>query len=369
MASLQSIFRRYGESFREKHALWSHKTKVMGAIQACRTSLLGAHIDSCDECGHVEISYNSCKNRHCPRCQTFAKEKWILERSRDLLDIGYFHLVFTVPSELRTLMYQNQDVLYNLLFKAASETILELCKEAKYLGGLPGITCVLHTWGQDLSYHPHLHCIVSGGGMSDKGFWRRSKKKFFLPVRVLSRKFRGKYLALIKKAALDFYGSQDFLKDPLAFERTLGVLYAKEWVVYCKEPFGDAGKVVSYLGRYTHRVAISDGRILDDSDGKVSFEWRDYADNNRMKVMTLDCEEFIRRFLMHVLPPGFRKIRHFGIMAPRNKTARLRRLRILTCTKEPGPRPTTEDILDKMCGPSWRFCRACGLEKPARASP
>jgi hypothetical protein len=285
------------------------------------------------------------------------------------LDIGYFHVVFTVPAELNPIMHQNQATLYALLFKAASETLLELSADPRYLGAKPGITAVLHTWGQNLSYHPHLHCVVTGGGLTTEGFWRRSKKKFFLPVKVLSRKFRGKFLALIKKSRLCFFGKQAELEDPYIFERLLAGLYSREWVVYCKRPFGDAGKVLSYLGRYTHKVAISDERILDDADNKVTFGWRDYRDNNRKKTMELEPKEFIRRFLMHVLPPGFRKIRHFGILAARNKSARLRRCRKLTKTADPGPGPSTEDILDKMLGHSWRFCRSCGCEKSPRASP
>jgi hypothetical protein len=369
MASLQSVFGLYGHDYLKTHPLLPYKLKTAHAIENCRTAALGAHIDACDECGHVEISYNSCRNRHCPRCQTFAKEKWISERSRDLLDNHYFHVVFTVPAELGSVMYQNQKVCYGLLFKAASQTLLELCQDPKYLGALPGITTVLHTWGQNLSYHPHLHCIVTGGGLSKKGFWKTSRKKFFLPVRVLSRKFRGKFLALIRDARLEFSGPQAALADPSAFSALLSSLYSKEWVVYCKRPFGNAGKVVSYLGRYTHRVAISDSRIVNDTDGKVAFKWRDYADGSREKVMTLGAEEFIRRFLMHILPPGFRKIRHYGIMAPRNKSARLKRCRVLTRTAEPLPKATTEDILDKMLGNTWRFCRACGCEKSPRASP
>jgi hypothetical protein len=369
MASLQSAFGLYGHTYREDHQLLPHKAKAAHAIENCRTAALGAHIDSCDECGHVEISYNSCRNRHCPRCQSFAKEKWVAERSLDLLDIGYFHVVFTVPSDLNGLIYQNQEVLYGLLFKAASQTLLELCHDPKYLGALPGITAVLHTWGQNLSFHPHLHCLVTGGGLTDKGFWRSSRKKFFLPVRVLSRKFRGKFLALLKEACLEFCGSQAYLADPFSFETFISGLYSKEWVVYCKEPFGNAAKVVGYLGRYTHRVAISDNRILDDTDGKVTFKWRDYANGNREKVMVLDAHEFIRRFLMHILPPGFRKIRHFGLMAPRNKSVRLRRCRALTRTAEPAPKPTAGDVLDRMLGETWRFCKACGCERPPRASP
>jgi hypothetical protein len=369
MASLQTVFGLYGQDYQKNNNLWLHKAKAMDAIEKCRTAALGAHIDTCSECGHVEISYNSCRNRHCPRCQTFAKEKWIQERSRDLLNTGYFHVVFTIPAELHGLMYQNQDVLYGLLFKAACETLLELTQNKRYLGALPGITAVLHTWGQNLNYHPHLHCVVTGGGLTSKGFWRHSKKKFFLPVKVLSRKFKGKLLALIKEAPLEFCGSQTLLANPPAFDAFLRRLYSREWVVYCKKPFGNAAKVVGYLGRYTHRVAISDNRILDATGGKVAFRWRDYADSNHEKVMILDAAEFIRRFLMHILPPRFRKIRHYGIMAPRNKSIRLKRLRILTQTAEPAPKPTTEDILDKMLGDIWRFCSACGLERSPRASP
>ncbi len=246
---------------------------------------------------------------------------------------------------------------------------MELCKDPRYLGGVPAITAVLHTWGQNLSFHPHLHCLVSGGGLTGKGFWKKTRKKFFLPVRVVSRKFRGKFLALLKKTCVKHPRIQASLKDLSAFDALVSGLYVKEWNVYCKEPFGSAAKVVSYLGRYTHRVAISDNRILDDQDGKVTFTWTDYADGNRKKVMVLDAHEFIRRFCMHILPPGFRKIRHYGLMAPRNKSARLRHLRILTRTAEPPPRPTTEDILDRMLKDTWRFCRVCGCERSPRASP
>jgi hypothetical protein len=363
------VFERYGDGYRQNHSLEPQKAKTFQAITNCRKSILGAHVDICDECGHIEISYNSCRNRHCPRCQTFTKERWLEARRQDLLDIDYFHVVFTVPEELNSPMLQNQTVLYNLFFKAVSETIAELCQDPKYLGATPGITAILHTWGQNLSYHPHIHCVVTGGGMTDSGFWRPSRKKFFLPIKVLSAKFRGKFLAYLKQAKLEFYGSAVSLTGDVAFKDFIDVLYKKNWVTYCKTPFKGVGQVLDYLGRYTHRVAISDSRILSDDEGKVKFKWRDYKDNNKQKVMNLSSEEFIRRFLLHVLPAGFRKIRHFGLMAPRNKTKRLSRCRKLTSTKEPSPPLETLQLFEKMMGPDWNLCHECKVGHLSRAAP
>jgi hypothetical protein len=341
----------------------------MGAIDNCKTPALGVHAFTCDECGHTKVAYNSCRNRHCPACQGLAKERWLAKRGQELLDIRYFHVVFTLPQELNALVYQNQKELYGLMFKAVSETLLELCRDPKYLGATPGVTAILHTWGQNLSYHPHIHCIVTGGGLTDSGFWRRSKEKFFLPVKVLSKKFRGKFLALLKDVGLDFFGSLEYLKDDAALRAFLDRMYSKEWVVYCKRPFNGAGGVLDYLGRYTHRVAISNDRILGSSKGMVSFRWRDYADNNKAKVMSLAADEFIRRFLMHVLPPYFRKIRHFGLLAPHGKTERIARCRKATGTAKPQPLPSTEQLLFKMLGADWDLCPACGLGHLSRASP
>ena len=331
--------------------------KAVKSILACRTAELGAHVDTCDNCGYMRISYNSCRNRHCPKCQTFAKEVWLDRQRSDLLNTHYFHVVFTVPSELNALFLCHQESMYGLLFKAASETVMQLCDDKKYLAAKPGITAVLHTWGQNLQFHPHVHMIVSGGGLTPEGQWRKSKKKFFLPVRVLSAKFRGKFLA--------------FLRDEFPDTNTdlLNTCYAKSWVVYCKPPFGNAEKVLSYLGRYTHRVAISNNRILSLENGIVTFLWRDYAHGNEVKPMTLDTEEFIRRFLLHILPSGFRKIRHYGLFAARGKSDRLTLCRRLTDTPEPKPLMTVMERLRAVLGAAFNLCPCCGIGHLSRDSP
>lgn len=284
MAEVQDIFARHIDDYLQNHSLSSVQSKAVRGIINCRTSALGAHIDRCDKCGFEKISYNSCRNRHCPKCQTFAKEVWIDKQKQNLIKAQYFHVVFTVPSELNPVFLKNQKLMYTLLFKTVSETVFELCDDKKYLGAKPGITAALHTWGQNLSYHPHIHLIVTGGGLSAGGKWISSRKKFFLPVKVLSKKFRGKFLHFLTKETTV---SEDLVSE----------LYTKDWVVYCKPPFGSAGKVIEYLGRYTHRVAISNNRIIKFSDGKVTFRWRDYSDGNKTKVMTLTATE--------VYPPVF----------------------------------------------------------------
>jgi hypothetical protein len=331
---------------------------------------LGAHKDRCDECGYEQISYNSCRNRHCPKCQTFAKEQWIEKQRANLLNARYFHTVFTVPDDLHPLFYQNQKLMYSLLFKAASETVMELCADRKHLGATPGITAVLHTWGQNLSYHPHLHCIITGGGLTGDNRWVSSRIKFFLPVKVLSRKFRGKFLCYLKKERLDFYGQASHLENPKHFAELIDTLYKKDWIVYCKKPFGSADKVIAYLGRYTHRVAISNNRIISADGGKVSFRWRDYKDHNRMKTMTLDAHEFIRRFLMHILPAGFRKIRHYGLFASRDKSKRLSLCKRLTRTRLKFQEviPVTEK-LTALLGEDWNLCPCCGVGHLSRDPP
>jgi len=353
MPELQDILRQHIGAYREKHVLTPQQAKVVYAILNCRTASLGAHIDRCDECGFEKHSYNSCRNRHCPKCQTLLKEDWIDRQQNNLLDRPYFHVVFTVPAELRPAFFQNQRLAYDLLFKAVSETLLELCANEKHLGARPGITTILHTWGQNLSYHPHLHCVVTGGGLTGNGTWRDSRKKFFLPVKVLAKKFRGKLLYLLGK-------------EGICFDRGL---YKKDWVVYCKPPFGGAQKVFDYLGRYTHRVAISNNRILKLEDGSVTFRWRDYADNNKQKLMTLSAEEFIRRFLMHVLPSGFRKIRHSGIFASRDKGKRLALCKRLTGTWFVVKHEFAEQRLERIFGQNFNLCPCCGLGHLSRASP
>ena len=370
MVELQDIFRLHGAEYRESHTLSLAQMTAMKAILSCRTAALGAHVDRCDECGYEQISYNSCRNRHCPKCQTFAKEQWIGKQQINLLNTRYFHVVFTVPEDLHPIFYQNRRQMYGLLFKAASETLAELCADPKYLGATPGVTAVLHTWGQSLHYHPHLHCIVTGGGLVNENRWVHSRKKFFLPVKVLSRKFRGKFLHFLKRERLSFYGQASHLEEPFHFAKLVDTLYKKDWVVYCKKPFGNVEKVIAYLGRYTHRVAISNNRILSLDNGWVSFRWRDYKDSNRMKVMSLSATEFIRRFFMHVLPSGFRKIRHYGLFASRDKVKRLTICRRLTHTRLKVPTSTSVlQKLDALLGKDWNLCPSCGIGHLCRDPP
>jgi len=372
MIELQDIFNQYGEVYRQNHSLFLNQLKAMRAIENCRTSVLGAHIDECDECGYTRISYNSCRNRHCPKCQTLKKERWIDARKDDLLNVGYFHVVFTIPDTLNPVAYQNQEVVYKILFKAAAETLAELSSDKKYLGAQIGITEVLHTWGQNLMFHPHVHCIVPGGGLDSCGRWINSREKFFIPVKVLSRKFRGKFLYYLKQAKLEFYDSISYLHDRTMFDNLVSSLRQKEWVVYCKPPFKNAGCVVEYLGRYTHRVAISNNRILKLEDGIVTFKWRDYRDGNKQKYMDLTVDEFIRRFLMHILPDGFTKIRHYGLLSPVNKATKLKLCKKLTntlvsCIKK--VKISAVELLKKLTGKDIMLCPCCKIGHLGRASP
>jgi hypothetical protein len=374
MTEVQDILIRHGEQYRSTQRLSCQQEKTFKAITSCRTAELGGHREVCAECGEVSISYNSCKNRHCPKCQTYRKEKWVEERSADLLDIGYYHAVFTVPSELYPLFYSNQAIAYNLLFRCAWETVREFASDRHHLGAQTGATSVLHTWGRYLQYHPHVHMIIPSGGLTKQGTWRNSGKNFFAPVKAMSKVFRGKLLDALKGMhhSLRFYGKSAHLADPKAFRDLISTLYGKDWVVYCKKPFKDAGCVLAYLGRYTHRVAISNSRILSDEGGKVSFKYRDSRDGNREKVMTLDAIEFIRRFLMHVLPAGFAKIRHYGLLASRDKNARIDRCKRLTNT--PVTKRVTVDaikVLTRMLGRAPGVCVVCGcaLLKLPLASP
>jgi Putative transposase. len=354
MVEVQDIFRGNIYAYRQKHALSLDQAKAVKALLSCRTSALGAHVDACDECEFERISYNSCRNRHCPKCQAFAKEQWIEKRQNNLMNTQYFHAVFTVPDDLNSVFYQNQRQLYGLFFKAVSETLMELCADKKYLGATPGITAVLHTRGQNLCYHPHLHCIVTGGGLADGNRWVSSRKKFFIPVKVLSRKFRGKFLCFLKK-------------EGLALDDNL---YRKEWVVYCKKPFGNAGQVISYLGRYTHRVAISNNRITAFENGRVSFKYKDYKDAGRTKSMSLSANEFMRRFLMHVLPRGFWKIRHYGLFASRNKIKKLALCKKLTHTKTGiNKKIPALEKLSAILGEDFNLCPRCKVGHLIRDAP
>jgi len=298
--------------------------KVLRDIGRCRTAALGTHLERCDRCDYETVAYDSCRNRHCPKCQSSARDRWLMKQASSLLPVPYAHVVFTVPEQLAPLALRNQRLFYNLLFRAASETLLEIAADPRHLGARIGVLAVLHTWSQNLGHHPHLHCLVPAGGLAlDRSRWVASRRDFFLPVRVLSRMFRGKVLAFLKQCyrrkELRFSGALAALSQPRAFHSLLRTLRSKEWVVYSKPPFGGPEHVLKYLARYTHRVAISNGRLLSLDHGQVRFRWRDSRHNNRSSVMKLDAVEFIRRFLLHVLPTGFVKIRHFGLLANRNR--------------------------------------------------
>lgn len=321
---LREVLTSFGSNYRLEHKLPQQQHKVMYALQHCRTSAMGGRIDRCDHCGHKRIVYNSCRNRHCPQCQGLKQAKWVDKLSATLLPVSYFHLVFTIPSELNRLTLVNQKCLYDILFKAASESLLLLSRDKKYMNVQSGLVAVLHTWGQNLMDHPHLHTIVpSGGWCQTAQCWRASSKKFLIPVKVISAVFKGKFLALLKQAyqqnQLKFEGHIEPLQLKSNFKVLLNLVYAKDWVVYAKKPFKSSTHIVNYLGRYTHRVAISNDRITGIEQDQVLFRWKDYRDYGRIKIMTLPAIEFIRRFLLHVLPKGFCKIRYYGILASRNR--------------------------------------------------
>jgi len=330
------IVRAVGNRFWEKHKshfAWVHR-KVLDAIVRCRTAALGGHRDKCVRCGHLTASYNSCRNRHCPKCQGNARAKWLAARAAELLPIPYFHIVFTLPHELSSLVLQNKRLLYDLLFRTSAASLLELARDPKHLGADIGFLGVLHTWGQNLQVHPHVHYIVPAGGLAPDGSrWISSSPRFFLPVQALSKVFCGKFCEelqeLYKQDRLQFHNSIEQLASPGAFSRFLWQLGQKDWVVYAKPPFGGAEHVLNYLARYTHRVAISNHRLVAFENGRVSFRWRDYAHGGKKKVMTVSADEFLRRFLLHVLPKGLVRIRHFGLFANRRRETALARCREL----------------------------------------
>lgn len=372
MTELQDIFTQHGRAYRLNHRLLPNQQKVMRSIQHCRTAALGGHIDECNKCDFKRISYNSCRNRHCPKCQTINKERWIEARKNDLLNVGYFHVVFTIPDLLNQIAYQNQKIIYDILFKAAAETLSELAVDKKYLGAQIGFTAILHTWGQNMMHHPHLHCVVPGGGLNSCGKWVNSRKQFFIPVKVLSRKFRGKFLCYLKQAKLALHGSISYLQNHCKFHNWISSLYQKEWIIYCKPPFNNAGCVIEYLGRYTHRVAISNHRIIKLEDGLVTFKWRDYKDNNKQKEMNVTTDEFIRRFLLHVLPPRFTRIRHYGFISSRNKGTKLKLCKKLTNTMlndTPKITLSTLELLKKLTGKDFSICPCCNVGHLSRGSP
>jgi Putative transposase/Transposase zinc-binding domain len=351
------IIRAAGDAFieRNRHWLgWKH-VKVLLAIARCRTAALGGHLDQCTRCGHRAISFNSCRNRHCPKCQTAARERWIAARQRELLPTPYAHVVFTLPSRLAPLVLQNKKVLYDLLFRISAETLLEVARDPKHLGAEIGFFSVLHTWSQQLHLHPHVHCVVPAGGLSpDHTRWVRSGENYFLPKKVLRKIFRGKFVDALKQAfqngQLCFPENLKLLAQPKIFAAWLRPLYRQNWVVYLKPPFGGPEYVLQYLGRYTHRVAISNHRLVSFADDQVTFRWRDSADHNKQKLRALSVNEFLCRFLLHILPQGFVRIRHFGFLANRRRTTLLPLcFQLLRATPQPQAEQhasSTEDTSD-----------------------
>jgi hypothetical protein len=322
------VVRAHADDYRRAHHPSAAQEAVLKHIADCRTAALGGHLEECDSCGHQRISYNSCRDRHCPKCQNTARAEWITERLERLLPVPYFHVVFTIPDELNPLALRNKKALFDILFAAASQSLLTIARDEKHLGAQVGFTMVLHTWGQNLLFHPHVHCVVTGGGLSsDATRWIAARERYLLPVKVLGKLYRGKLLAAIDQAyqdgKLDLAGSTAELADPEAWRRFKDGLYKKDWVVYAKPPFGGTEQVFNYLGRYTHRIAISNHRIVNFADGMVTFSWKDYADGCQKKLMTLDAVEFLRRFLLHVLPHGYVRIRHYGLSASANVNTKL----------------------------------------------
>lgn len=368
---LADVFRTYGESYRKAHRLPRSQLKVMRAIERCRTAALGGHILQCDSCGYQRPAYNSCRNRHCPKCGSVEKARWLEDRKADLLPVGYFHLVFTLPHEINPLALSNKKVICDILFKAVSETLLQFGRSK--LGGQIGFICVLHTWDQTLRDHFHLHCLIPAGALSFDGRrWRAARKTFLFSVKALGLVFRGKVLDLIEQAfikgELQFPGRSAGVAEPAAFYGLLQLLRKKKWVVYAKRPFSSAEKVLDYLGRYTQRVAISNTRIVSMEDsaegGRVSFSYRDRKNRNQTRRMTLEAEEFIRRFLLHVLPEGFMRIRHYGLLANRTKKEKLARCReLLGAQQQPtgGEKKTARQIMVEVTGFDLGVCPACGV--------
>jgi len=327
---LADIFRQHGAAYRAAHRLPPQQLRVMRAIEACRTATLGGHVEECSQCAHLRVSYNSCRNRHCPKCQNSERVRWLANRQQELLPAEYFHVVFTLPAEIAAIAFYNQELLYRMLFHAAAETLLTIARDPKHLGAEIGFFAILHTWGQNLLFHPHLHFVVPGGGLSsDHSRWVACPPGFFLPVRVLSRLFLTLFLEALQQAyqsgKLKFFAELQPLRDEARFSDYLAPPRQAEWVVYAKPPFGGPQQVLAYLGRYTHRVAISNQRLLHHHDGNVTFQWKDYRRKGREKSrqMTLASGEFIRRFLLHTLPHRFPRIRHFGFLANRHRRQRL----------------------------------------------
>jgi len=364
---LADIVRAHGGAYARQHRLVPVQQRALRAITACRTAVLGGHQETCDRCGAVRVSYNSCRNRHCPKCQTLTTARWLAARTADLLPIPYFHVVFTLPHDLNALAQGNPRVIYTLLFRAAADTLLSFGRDPQHLGGTIGITAILHTWGQALTQHLHLHCLVTGGALAADGAqWIHGRSSFLFPVRALATVFRAKYLAGLRHAhtagQLTFAHGTAPLADRRTFTAFLGALRAADWIVYAKPPFAGPAQVLAYLGRYTHRVALSNDRLVDHAEGRVRFRWRDYADHDRVKVMTLAADEFLRRFLLHVVPRGFMRIRHFGLLANRTRREAVSRCRDLLGQPPPSTTPVESPHvrLRRLTGIDLAICPVCG---------
>ena len=380
------VFRRHGAAYRERHKghLDRLALKTMGAIEACRTAALGGHIEHCADCGLVRQAYNSCRNRHCPKCQGLARADWLAARQADLLPVEYFHVVFTLPAPVAEIAFQNKRVVYDILFKAASQTVRTIGADPGHLGADLGMVAVLHTWGQNLHHHPHVHCVVPGGGPSSDGTrWISCRPGFLLPVKVLSRLYRRLFLEHLQAAfnagRLSFFHDLEGLADPAAFAGRIAKVRKIEWVVHAKPPFGGPERVLAYLGRYTHRVAISNSRLVGMDDNQVAFRWKDYRHHGKPKLMTLGADEFIRRFLIHTLPDGFHRIRHYGFLASGHRAARIALCRHLLNAQAPPPTPPAADYRERclqLTGHAIGICPCCGgpmvsysLIPPRRAPP
>jgi hypothetical protein len=366
MSTIQSVLCRFYPAYRELYEPSLQQVKAALNIIRCRTNALGGHIQKCDKCDHIVVHYNSCRDRHCPMCQGLTNAVWVDKRSRDILNAPYFHVVFTMPQELHALIYQNQTLLYSLFYRAVAETLQELSWDEKYLGAQAGFLSLLHTWGQDLHYHPHIHTVLLAGGLTKLNQWRSSSKKFFIPVKVLSKKFRGKYLYYLKQHyhqdQLKFYGDAEKYSDPKSFQELIDRCYAKDWYTYTKRTFSGPLAVLKYLGNYTRRIAISNSRVVSVNEDTVTISIKDYKEAGKRKETSLDGAEFIRRFLMHVLPKGFVKIRHYGILANRNKKNKFELCRKLSFSPTYKPKYeglTTVEILCLLVGKDVTVCPVC----------
>ena len=369
--TVNNIFAEYGNEYLKKYPTSDHDKKIIRAISICRTEELGGHMDTCINCGHTVIMYNSCRNRHCPQCQFMKKEKWIMKKKNEILPFQYFHVVFTLPAELNGIIYQNQKILYKLLFKKVKETLLTIAEEKKYLGAKIGFFGILHTWGQKLNLHPHIHCVVPGGGYStDKKKWIKCSKDYFVKIDILMQRFRSLFLVGLKKLNLNnkLNLSRLIYADKKKFQNLIDKLFEKKWVVYSKASFKNSDSVIEYLGRYTHKIAISNYRIIGIENDIVSFVYKDYKDNNKKKIQKVNVLKFIRLFLLHVVPYRFVRIRYFGLLSNRTKKETIEKcydffnLKIKKNTKE----ESWEDIYFRVTGNNVRICSVCGSNKIQR---